>query len=187
MKIKRILSKYKNDIQQCLYNIIIVLKYMDISLKCHFIVEENIFDSFSIGQGSSIGRNTIIAICSGPNKIHSYLKIGENTYIGELNNIRASGGYIIIGDNCLISQHITMVASGHEYKKNILIAKQGWNVIKRNIIIENDVWIGANTVILPGITIKEGAVIGAGSVVTKDVPPYAIVAGNPAKILNYRS
>lgn len=173
--------------QQWLYNIIIKLKYMDISLKCHFTFEKNIFDSFCIGQGSLIGKNTIIAICSGPNKIHSYLKIGENTYIGELNNIRASGGYIIIGSNCLISQHITMVASGHEYKKDILISKQGWNVIKRNIVIEDDVWIGANTVILPGIRIKEGAVIGAGSVVTKDVPPYAIVAGNPAKILKYRS
>lgn len=187
MKITRVLRKYKNDIKQCLYNTLIKLKYMDVSLKCHFIFEKDIFDSFSIGQGSSIGKNTIVAICSGPNKMHSYLKIGRNTYIGELNNIRASGGYINIGNNCLISQHITMVASGHEYKKDTLIAKQGWNVAKRNIVIEDDVWIGADTVILPGITIKEGAVVGAGSVVTKDVPSYAIVAGNPAKILKYRS
>ena len=80
-----------------------------------------------------------------------------------------------------------MVASGHNFRKGTLIVNQGWNVDKRNIIIEDDVWIGANSVILPGITIEQGAVIGAGSVVTKDVPSYAIVAGNPAKIIKYRS
>lgn len=55
-----------------------------------------------------------------------------------------------------------------------------------DIIIENDVWIGANSTILSGIKICNGAVVGTGSVVTKDVPPYAIVAGNPAKIVKYR-
>jgi virginiamycin A acetyltransferase len=55
-----------------------------------------------------------------------------------------------------------------------------------DIIIENDVWIGANSTILSGIKISNGAVVGTGSVVTKDVPPYAIVAGNPAKIVKFR-
>ncbi len=53
-------------------------------------------------------------------------------------------------------------------------------------MIEDDVWIGANVIILPGVHVKKGAVIGAGSIVTKDVPGYAIVAGNPAKIIRYR-
>lgn len=53
-------------------------------------------------------------------------------------------------------------------------------------IIEHDVWIGDNSILLPGITVGTGAVIGAGAIVTKDVPPYAIVAGNPAKILRKR-
>lgn len=57
---------------------------------------------------------------------------------------------------------------------------------KGDIIVENDVWIGANSTIMSGITIHNGAVIGAGSTVTKDVPPYAIVAGNPGKIVKYR-
>ena len=56
----------------------------------------------------------------------------------------------------------------------------------KHISIGNDVWIGMNSCILQGITIGDGVVIGAGSVVTKDVPPYAIVAGNPARILKYR-
>ena len=57
---------------------------------------------------------------------------------------------------------------------------------KGDIIIKNDVWIGVNCTILDGITIGNGAVVAAGSIVTKDVPPYAIVGGNPAKIIKYR-
>lgn len=64
------------------------------------------------------------------------------------------------------------------------INEQGW--IAKPVIICDDVWVGANSVILPGITIGKGAVVGAGSVVTKDVPAYAIVMGNPAKIKKYR-
>jgi virginiamycin A acetyltransferase len=57
---------------------------------------------------------------------------------------------------------------------------------KGDIIIENDVWIGANSTIMSGIKIGNGAIVAAGSTVTKDVPPYAIVAGNPAKVVKYR-
>jgi virginiamycin A acetyltransferase len=57
---------------------------------------------------------------------------------------------------------------------------------KGDIIIENDVWIGANSTVMSGIKIGNGAIVAAGSTVTKDVPPYAIVAGNPAKVVKYR-
>ena len=57
---------------------------------------------------------------------------------------------------------------------------------KGDIIIQNDVWIGAKSTIMSGVKISNGSIVGAGSVVTKDVPPYAIVAGNPAKIVKYR-
>jgi len=59
-------------------------------------------------------------------------------------------------------------------------------VTKGNVTIENDVWIGANVTILSGVTVHDGAIIGASSVVTKDVPAYTIVAGNPAKLIRYR-
>ena len=71
-------------------------------------------------------------------------------------------------------------------EKNMLINKQMWNEDKNNVIIEDDVWVGANSVLLPGVIIKKGAVIAAGSVVVKNVPQYAVVAGNPAKIIKYR-
>lgn len=142
------------------------------------------FDSFSIGSGSSVRSNTVINICGISKK--SSITIGNNTYIGENNNLRAADGDIIIGNNSFISQGITIVTSNHGISKNCLIAKQSWISKKGKIIVCDDVWIGANSVILPDVTIGKGAVVAAGSIVTKDVPEYAIVAGNPAKILKYR-
>jgi acetyltransferase-like isoleucine patch superfamily enzyme len=148
---------------------------------------ENI-DQISIGKNIIIEDFTYIVVQDDPsnNLKNSFLQIGNNTYIGQFNNIRAAGGKIIIGNNCLIAQHITIVASNHGIDKNLPIYKQQWDTNRNNVIIKDDVWIGANSVILPGVTINEGAVIGAGSIVTKDIPPYAIVAGNPAKIFKYR-
>ena len=145
-----------------------------ISLKTSLDIED--YNKFCIGQLSYIGDYTKIVVRSY-SKIckNSSLKIGNNTYIGEFNNIRAAGGNILIGDDCLISQHITIVASNHMIHRGKLLRSQEW-----------DVWIGSHSVILPGITIKDGAVIAAGSIVTKDVPSNAIVAGNPATIIRYR-
>lgn len=64
--------------------------------------------------------------------------------------------------------------------------RMGHPSCKGDIIVENDVWIGATSTIMSGVKISNGAVVGGGSVVTKDVPPYAIVAGNPAKVVKYR-
>jgi serine acetyltransferase len=64
--------------------------------------------------------------------------------------------------------------------------KMGHPSCKGDIVIENDVWIGAKSTIMSGVKISNGAVVGAGSLVSKDVPPYAIVVGNPAKIIKYR-
>lgn len=137
---------------------------------------------------SLIGKYTSLIVDDGPSrgKINSKIIIGDNTYIGEYNNIRAAGGTISIGNNCLISQHITIVCSNHLISKNQLIVKQPWTLENNFVKIEDDVWIGANSVILPGVTISKGVVVAAGSIVTKDIPEYAIVAGNPAKILKYR-
>ena len=140
--------------------------------------------AFSIGEGSSIHHNTVIAITS--RHIKSSVIIGKNTYVGEHNNIRAADGVIDIGNNCLISQGITIVTSNHGIKGNLSVSEQPWISKKSHVIISDGVWIGANAVILPDVTIGEGAVVAAGAIVTKDVPPYAIVAGNPAKIIKFR-
>ena len=67
------------------------------------------------------------------------------------------------------------------------MVEQPWVSQKAKVLIEDDVWIGANAVILPDVTIHKGAVVAAGAVVTKDVPAYAIVGGCPANVLKYRS
>ena len=134
-----------------------------------------------VGVDSYIGKYSTIVVDDGANTTaSSMVSIGANTYIGEYNNIRAAGGTISIGDNCLISQHITIVTTNHGVSRKLPIRIQPWSADKNIVEIENDVWIGANSVILPG------AVVAAGSVVTKDVPAYCIVCGNPAKILKYR-
>lgn len=167
------------------YRIKLIDSNSKISLKASFDIED--YNKFCIGQLSYIGDYTKIIVRSY-SKIckNSSLKIGNNTYIGEFNNIRAAGGNILIGDDCLISQHITIVASNHMIHRGKLLRFQEWDTKKRGVSIGNDVWIGSHSVILPGITIKDGAVIAAGSIVTKDVPSNAIVAGNPATIIRYR-
>ena len=103
---------------------------------------------------------------------------------------------VIIGKKCSIAMNCSFVFSNHitdmftTYPANTSLFSHGIgnpsSYSKGDIIIKNDVWIGINCIILYGITIGNGAVIAAGSIVTKDVQPYAIVGGNPAKIIKYR-
>jgi acetyltransferase-like isoleucine patch superfamily enzyme len=156
-------------------------------------IESNIFLSYeninyiNLKENSYIGTFTTINV-NNFNKYlqNSYLELGENSVIGELNNIRASGGKIVIGDNCLLSQGISLIAANHKSDKKLLIIDQEWDTNKIGIIIEDDVWVGSNVVILPGVTIKRGAIIAAGSIVTKSVKSYSIVGGIPAKHIKYR-
>lgn len=91
---------------------------------------------------------------------------------------------IIIGNNCLIGPDVVLINTNHGTNKNKLIRLQ--KNISADIIIGNDVWIGAKSVILPGVTIGDGAVVAAGSIVNKDVAPYTIVGGVPVKLLKER-
>lgn len=136
-------------------------------------------------KGVFISNYNIIHVIS-KNGMKGSLKIGENTYIGECNNLRAAGGPIEIGKNCMIAEFVTLVASNHKMNFGELMIEQDWDSTKCGIFIDDDVWIGANSVILPGVHIGKGCVIGAGSVVTKDVKPFSIVVGNPARILKKR-
>lgn len=112
------------------------------------------------------------------------VSIGNHSAIGE--NALLSGT-IILGDRVMMGPNVTMYSRNHEYNRlDIPIMNQGFQE-DRPIVIGNDVWLCAHSIILPGVHIGNGAIIGAGSVVTKDVPDYAIVGGNPAKIIKYRN
>lgn len=111
------------------------------------------------------------------------LVMGDNCYIGRWSIILAHQS-VIIGNDCLIAPgcHITDVNHGIDHGE--LIRKQPLE--SKPIRIGDDVWVGAGSSVLPGVTIGQGAVIGARSVVTHDVPEGAIVVGVPARILRYR-
>lgn len=110
---------------------------------------------------------------NGINK-NAELSIGDYTQIGDRTEIHV-GNKIHIGNNCSISWDVCILDRDYHYINNIEEAKE--------IIIKDNVWIGCRSTILKGVTIGEGAVIAAGSIVTKNVPPRSCVAGNPAKII----
>ena len=112
------------------------------------------------------------------------ISIGNNSNIGEKSFLQDIGN-ITIGNNVLMGPECMIFTSNHGIEKGELIIKQK-NTIE-DVIIEDDVWIGARSIILPGVKLKKGSVIAAGSIVTKSVDSYAIVGGNPAKIIKYRN
>lgn len=104
-------------------------------------------------------------------------RIGANCFIQQGCTFFDRGG-IIIGDGVMIGPKVNLITLNHDLTPGSRAA-----TICRPIILEDDVWIGVNATILPGITVGRSAVVAAGSVVTKDVPAYAVVGGNPARIL----
>ena len=105
--------------------------------------------------------------------------IGDHTRVGLHNTII---GPVTIGSHVNLAQGITVTALNHNFEEsNKRIDEQG--VTTKPVIIGNDIWIGANAVILPGVSIGDHSVVAAGAVVTKDVPPHSLVAGVPAKII----
>lgn len=124
-------------------------------------------------------------------------------YDREIEIISWSDTYkLIVGKYCSIGRNTTFFLHADHRVDWVTTSSQLWGPVtppianmhmvmghptsKGNIIIENDVWIGSKSTILSGVKIHNGAVVGAGSVVTKNVPPYSIVAGNPARVVKYR-
>lgn len=131
------------------------------------------FQAFSVGNYSTIEDFTTIN--NGVGAVH----IGSNTRVGMSNVII---GPVTIGDNVILAQNIVISALNHKYKDvNMPISLQGETV--GTITIEDDCWIGANVVITAGITIGKHCVIGGGSVVTKNIPPFCVAVGNPARVI----
>ena len=148
----------------------------------------------------SVGRNVRV-------RAQSNLKFQVKASLGDRNSITARGGSIvfgmnfasneevfinadiggnvIFGDDCLVGPRVIFRTANHQFadrKKKINM--QGHSI--GDINVGDDVWIGANAIILPGVRIGSGSVVAAGAVVTKDVPPFTVVAGVPAKIIKQR-
>ena len=127
----------------------------------------------------SLGDYSVIESFACINNAVGDVMIGDHTRIGLHNTII---GPVIIGNHVNLAQGITVTALNHNFEDSEKrIDEQG--VSTSTVIIEDDIWIGANAVVLPGVTIGHHSVVAAGAVVTKDVPPHSLVAGVPAKII----
>lgn len=140
------------------------------------------------------------AICGVPllRSMDPRVTVGRYTYGDPKFLLWGSEDRIDIGSFCSIAQNVTVFGGGEHNVDwittyplriafgHVLAGKDGHPKTKGKTTVGSDVWVGYGAVILSGVTIGDGAVIGAGSVVTKDVPPYAIVAGNPARLIRYR-
>jgi acetyltransferase-like isoleucine patch superfamily enzyme len=147
----------------------------------------------SIGSGSVINGRFVVETSNGK------IKIGENTFIGgglfvsseeiEIgNDVMFSWGCTVIDNNAHSLKWQDRINDVKDWKRGIdegVIGKyKNWDAVeKAKVKICDKAWVGFNSIILKGVTIGEGAIVGAGSVVTKDVPPFTIVAGNPAKVI----
>lgn len=138
------------------------------------------------GNRVTIGKNAIIR----PSNIYGGA-IGEGLIVGDHSNIGPGAyigcsGLITIGKNVMMSPGVSIYAENHNFSDaSIPMKDQGVNVSFVNI--HDDCWIASNSTILAGVTIGKGSVVAAGSVVTKDVPPYSVVAGSPATIIKSRN
>lgn len=111
------------------------------------------------------------------------IRIGDGSGIGI--NCRLYGP-VSMGKHVMMGPDVIIVTSNHRSDRFDVPMKDQGGTEPAPVEIDDDVWIGTRAIILPGVRIGRGAVIGAGAVVTKDVPPYAIIAGNPAKLIRYR-
>lgn len=132
-------------------------------------------------------------ICGGGQDMHNYASLARNcridypwnVQIGELSSI-GSGAWvyaldkIVIGKNVCIGEDVCLITGSHD------VASPHFDLVTKPIAINDNVWVATGAIVLPGVTIGEGAVVAAGAVVTKDVAPWTVVGGNPAKVLKKR-
>jgi len=131
------------------------------------------FNRFELGENS-----TIEDFCTINNGVGDVL-IGENTLIGMSNVII---GPVTIGNDVIMAQNIVVSALNHEYR-DVTLPIHAQKILTAPIVIEDDCWIAANAVITAGVTIGKHSVVAANAVVTKNIPPYSVAVGNPAKVI----
>lgn len=131
-------------------------------------------------DGVALERNIDIGCLDSTN-----ISIGKETFIGS--DVCITGpGDIRIGERCLIAAHCGIYANNHRFE-NIDQPIQSQGISRQGIFIDDDCWLGHAVTVLDGVTIGKGSVIGAGAVVTKDIPPYSVAVGVPAKVIKKRN
>lgn len=131
----------------------------------------------SIGENVLIDKTVVFSSSSN-------IEIGDNCYIGPYGNIHGLGG-VSIENSVIIGPRVIIYSSNHNYQEAQQIPYDK-NIIKKPVCIEKGVWIGDSVKIIPGVKIGMGSIIGMGSVVTKDVEPFSVMGGNPARLIRKR-
>lgn len=153
-----------------------------------YLMSSSILNKFNINIYNKLGANISFNARLEKNVDLLGIKnicIKNGAFIGKNTRIIAYNEKVHIGENVLIAANCTLITRSHIYSDlEIPIKNQGYN--DDSIIIEDDVWIGTNSIILKGVKIGKGAIIAANSVVNKDIESYSIVGGSPAKFIKKR-
>jgi len=150
---------------------------------------QNAPSKITIGKQSRINGNLMLFKHGGEINIGDYSYVGEDTRIWSAKRIKI-GDRVLIAHNVNIHDNISHPLNSNDRHHDYLhILEKGFqennNLREEEIIISDDVWIGFNSIILKGVTIGKGAIIGANTLITEDVPPFAVIVGNPARIIKY--
>ena len=164
-----------------LYSFFYFVKHIYVKFIYSYIIKSGLG---KCGKNVVLGSNLSI---SGIGNIY----IGNNSSIGGNCILLTTKAKIIIGDHVMIAPHVCIVTGNHRIDvigryMNTIMDHEKREEDDKDVIFEGDNWVGLGSIILKGVHVGIGAVIGAGSVVTKDVPPYALVCGNPAKVIKMR-
>lgn len=138
------------------------------------IVAKRLFDAF----GQNVNIESMASFGNGKG-----ISIGDNSGIGVSCTVY---GPLQIGKDVMMGPEVIILTQNHDTSRTDIPMIQQFNFKRAGVVIEDDVWIGTRCIILPGVHIGRGAVIGAGALVTKDVEPFTIVGGNPARIIKKR-
>ena len=162
----------------------LLLKYLRILRNLYFVKYK--WRKFNLGADFYAGKR--VSFWAKHN-----IAIGKNFYIGRDSQIECDA---IIGDhvffaNCVAlvgryDHHYLQIGTPTKLSSKIRDKDYNWKGLDSKVIIDDDVWVGYGTIILSGVKIGKGSIIAAGSVVTKDIEPYTISGGNPAKFIKYR-
>lgn len=137
-----------------------------------------------LGDNVTIARGVTIQCTGVIRNLGVGLEIGNNSAVGAFSFLGAQGG-ITIGNNVIIGPKAKFHSENHQFEsREQPIRLQGET--RKGIVVQDDCWIGSASILVDGVTIGEGSVVGAGSVVTKSVPPYSVIAGVPARIIKTR-
>ncbi|MFA7156720.1 MAG: DapH/DapD/GlmU-related protein [Bacilli bacterium] len=134
--------------------------------------------NINVGDNSFIAHSCTLAAQGGTIAVGNHVHMSRNSYINGI-------GDVFIGNDCMLGPNVVIISGSHVYQNTeVPIRLQGSE--NKAIIIEENVWLAASVNVMPGVRIGEGSVIGAGAVVTKDIPPFSVAVGVPARVIKNR-